>query len=173
MKLHLTLKTALFLLLAWSTFSMAAQPVPDSRKIVLLHHYFDTQAGWRSIFLEQSERGHQKGIFKYNVFVGGLSYENTSEDIYTKTLSFPSPALTLTSDDTTHLFYITGSDFVSISSDASSWYTTTRFLDVPFVKLGSDAGVSTQRLFSTSEIPRKPAFIPPYIVLGSDAVVQD
>lgn len=174
MKLNITLKTALFMVLVCSSLSMASQPIIDNNKIVFDGLFQHTAPDWTEVILQQSDK--VKGVDSYDVFAGSdwsKGSPMSAADTYKTTLSLPSPARNLTCDETKHLFYIAGDDFVSISSDAATWYTSTKSVEVPFVNIGSDAKNYAARVFSTSEIPNKPKFIPSFVVIGSDSAIQN
>ncbi len=172
MKFNITLKAALLMALVCSSLSMAAQPTIKTDKIVFDRVFQATQPDWTEVILQKSD----KGANSYDVFLGSdwskgpaLEADNT----YKTTLSLPSPVRNLTCDEPNHLFYAAGDDFVSISSDAATWYTSTKSVEVPFVNIGSDAKNYATRIFSTSEIPNKPKFIPSFVVIGSDSAIQN
>ena len=166
MKLNITLKASLLMALVCSSLSIAAQPTIDNNKIVLDRIFQPTASDSTEVILQQSDK--VKGVDSYDVFEGSDWCKGPA---YKTTLSLPSPARNLTCDATKHLFYIAGDDFVSISSDAATWYTSTKSVEVPFVNIGSDAKNYAARIFSTSEIPNKPQFIPSFVVIGSDSAI--
>ncbi len=168
----ITLKLAFLIALVCSSLSMAAQPTINNDKIVFDGLFQHTQPDWIEVIIQQPD----KNVNSYEVFAGSdwskgpaMSAANT----YKTTLSLPSPIRNLTCDEAKHLFYVAGNDFVSISSDAATWYTSTKSVEVPFVNIGSDAKNNAARIFSTSQIPNKPSFIPAFVVVGSDSAIQN
>ncbi len=168
----ITLKAALLMALVCSSLSMAAQLTINNDKIAFDRLFQGTQPDWTEVILQQPD----KDVNNYQVFAGSdwskgpaMSAANT----YKTTLSLPSPIRNLTCDEAKHLFYLAGNDFVSISSDAVTWYTSTKSVEVPFVNIGNDAKNYAARIFSTSEIPNKPSFIPTFVVIGSDSAIQN
>lgn len=151
---------------------LLSQPI-NNDKIVFDGLFQHTQPDWIEVIIQQPD----KNVNSYEVFAGSdwskgpaMSAANT----YKTTLSLPSPIRNLTCDEAKHLFYVAGNDFVSISSDAATWYTSTKSVEVPFVTVGSDTqDYAATRIFSTSEIPNKPSFIPAFVVVGSDSAIQN
>lgn len=175
MKLTITLKTAFLIALVCSTFSMAAPPTINNDQIVFDRFFQGTQPDWTEVLIQQPD----KNVNSYQIFAGddwnngpAISANNTYKT-YKTTLSLPSPVLNLICDEAKHLFYIAGNDFVSISSDAATWYTSTKSVEVPFVSIASDGKNYTTRVFLTSEIPNKPSFIPSFVTIGSDSEIQN
>ncbi|MBX9577647.1 MAG: hypothetical protein K2W97_04105 [Chthoniobacterales bacterium] len=164
MKLKQTLKATLLMALIISSASMAEvnQPTFDISKVAFEGLLQYAQPDWVDVILTKESDNN------YNVFTQ-TDWKKAGQLDYKVTLSFPSPIRNMTCDEQKHLFYLAGTDFVSISYDGANWYTTTDRVEVPpFVNIGSDGKSYAISLFSTKNIPNKPSYIPSFITIGND-----